>query len=149
MKHSRMKLAALLATSALGGAALTLPWHTLEAGGGTSTGTTAGGTVLTLRGTIGQFDATASAPAGGGLELAGGFWAAVVPAPGGPQLVIEKLSATTAAVRWGADATGWQLQTSVDLVTWTDLGSVISSAGQLTVDPQPGVPRRFYRLTPP
>jgi hypothetical protein len=44
-----------------------LSWHTIDGGGGTSTGAS-----FELSGTIGQPDA--GVMAGGGFELAGGFW---------------------------------------------------------------------------
>src|SRR5690349_16385725 len=51
----------------------TLEWHTVDGGGGTSTG---GGYVLD--GSIGQPDA--GRQSGGAYSLAGGFWAGVVAA---------------------------------------------------------------------
>ena len=45
-----------------------LSWHTIDGGGGTSSGGT-----FTLRGTIGQHDA--GTMSGGTFTLAGGFWA--------------------------------------------------------------------------
>ena len=59
--------AGLLAAAA--GAQPTMPWFTIDAGGGTS----AGGS-FTLSGTIGQCDAAAPMT-GGGFTLTGGFWA--------------------------------------------------------------------------
>jgi len=51
----------------LGGSSYDLTWHTIDGGGGTSTGSG-----YELSGTIGQPDA--GAMSGGGFELAGGFW---------------------------------------------------------------------------
>ena len=62
---------ALAATTLLASAVsaqLSIPWFTVDGGGGTSSG---GG--LTLTGTVGQADA--GAMSGGGLTIAGGFWA--------------------------------------------------------------------------
>jgi len=52
------------------GPAYDLSWHTIDGGGGTSTGGT-----YSLSGTIGQHDASTSLMTGGTFELAGGFWA--------------------------------------------------------------------------
>lgn len=54
---------------------LAIDWHTIDGGGGTSTGGS-----YTLSGTIGQPDASATAMAGGTYTLTGGFWAAAWPA---------------------------------------------------------------------
>jgi hypothetical protein len=51
-----------------------IPWHTVDGGGGTSTGG-----AFTLSGTIGQHDAGPSTGpmTGGSFSLTGGFWAGV------------------------------------------------------------------------
>lgn len=51
-----------------------IPWHTIDGGGGTSSGGS-----YTLSGTIGQHDAGLPMT-GGGFEVTGGFWAGVGPA---------------------------------------------------------------------
>ena len=49
---------------------LSLPWWTIDSGGGTSTGGS-----YTLSGTLGQFDASPEAASSGGVySLTGGFW---------------------------------------------------------------------------
>ena len=72
-------LAAFVATgfsiSPRTGPAFDLTWHTIDGGGGTSTG---GG--FELAGTIGQHDA-GPAMTGGTFELRGGFWLASLPPP--------------------------------------------------------------------
>lgn len=50
-----------------------ISWHTVDGGGGTSTGG-----AYTLDGTIGQHDA--GSQSGGGYVLAGGFWAGLASA---------------------------------------------------------------------
>ena len=59
----------LLATSA-DAQTFSIPWHTIDCGGGTSTGGS-----FSLAGTIGQHDA-GGPMTGGGFSLTGGFWAA-------------------------------------------------------------------------
>ncbi len=68
----------LLSVSAFGrsGGSYIQPWHTIDGGGGTSSG----GKFI-LSGTIGQPDAAYSA--GGSYELLGGFW------PGGPLCMVN------------------------------------------------------------
>ena len=68
--HARTPL--VLVLSCLAAPALaqyTIPWHTIDGGGGTSSG---GG--YTLSGTIGQADA-GGVLTGGAYTLVGGFWA--------------------------------------------------------------------------
>ena len=83
--------------SSLASAAVAQPysidWHTIDGGGGTSTGG-----VYSLSGTIGQHDAGGSMT-GGDFSLAGGFWSIeVVQTPGGPLLKIVRTAANTIAV---------------------------------------------------
>lgn len=131
-------------------AAFTLPWSTLDGGGGKSTGTSAGGTVFTLTGTIGQFDAAAPAT-GGTHRIASGFWALVINSPGPdyPDLTIIRQPNGDATIQWQGDAAGWQVQTSTDLVQWGNIGGTITTNGVLTVPYDPGVPKRFFRLKKP
>lgn len=53
-----------------------LGWHTIDSGGGTSSGGS-----FALAGSIGQPDASTVALSGGGFELSGGFWPGALPAP--------------------------------------------------------------------
>lgn len=86
MKHSRTIayiIAALFCATAaafapLGGGDFDLSWHTIDGGGGTSSG---GG--FELAGTIGQHDA-GQAMTGGAFTIMGGFWAGAGSAPGIP-----------------------------------------------------------------
>ena len=59
-------------------AQLDIPWHTIDGGGGTSTGGT-----FSLSGTIGQHDA-GGPMTGGTFSLTGGFWAGSAAAPSCP-----------------------------------------------------------------
>ena len=70
-----------------------LSWHTIDGGGGTSSG---GPYVLT--GTIGQPDAAWSS--GGQYELLGGFW------PGGPLCFVDFESYARFAELWRLEETG-------------------------------------------
>jgi hypothetical protein len=53
-------------------ASFSIPWWTVDGGGGTSTGG-----VFSLSGTIGQPDASSSS--GGAYTVKGGFWGGVIP----------------------------------------------------------------------
>ncbi len=66
------------ALAPVGGGDFDLSWHTIDGGGGTSTG---GG--FELAGTFGQHDA-GPAMTGGTFALLGGFWSGVGSAPGAP-----------------------------------------------------------------
>jgi len=64
-----------------------IPWHTIDGGGGVSSGGP-----YKLTGTIGQPDAAYSA--GGDYELLGGFW------PGGPLCIVGFYDFTRFAGHW-------------------------------------------------
>lgn len=66
------------ALASLGGGDFDLSWHTIDGGGGSSTG---GG--FELAGTIGQHDA-GQTMIGGNFALTGGFWAGIGTAKGNP-----------------------------------------------------------------
>lgn len=132
-------------------AAFNVPWYTLDGGGGKSSGTANGGTVFTLSGTVGQFDATASQASGGIFSLNGGFWAQVLAEPelDKPALTISRLPNGDASIQWASDAEGWQMETSTDLTMWTPYGSTINSAGSATIPYNSSIPRMFFRLRQP
>lgn len=70
--------AGVAALAPVGGGNFDLSWHTIDGGGGSSTG---GG--FELAGTIGQHDA-GPVMTGGKFALLGGFWPGVGSAPGRP-----------------------------------------------------------------
>lgn len=86
MKHSKT-IAYIIATlfcataaafAPLGGGDFDLSWHTIDGGGGSSSGGE-----FELSGTIGQHDA-GETMTGGDFALIGGFWAGAGAAPGTP-----------------------------------------------------------------
>ncbi|MFN2166538.1 MAG: hypothetical protein ACK2U9_09795, partial [Anaerolineae bacterium] len=82
-----------------------IDWHTVDGGGGSSTGG-----VYSLSGTIGQTDASQQTMTGGSYALTGGFWAiCAVQTPGAPYLTITR-SNTTVVVSWPLPAEGWVLE---------------------------------------
>lgn len=140
---------ALLAVSCLAGGmivyagAYSIDWHTIDGGGGTSTGG-----VYRVSGTIGQPDARTGAMVGGSYALRGGFWAAVaVQVPGAPHLHIEATGPSEITISWEPDAPGWTLQKSLSLSPTNWVGSASGSANPTTVPIS--TPKTFYRLFKP
>src|SRR5213075_861546 len=93
-----------------------IDWHTIDGGGGTSTGG-----VYSVSGTIGQPDA--GHLSGGNYTLDGGFWGiiAAVQFPGSPLLRVVLTSSNTVLVAWPAPSTGFSLQENpvVNSGAWT------------------------------
>lgn len=145
--HSFTLLAFLVAGGALLQAqTYSIDWHTMDGGGGTSTGG-----VYSVSGTIGQPDA--GPMSGGNYTLQGGFWGviAAVQTPGAPLLSITlNPQLPTINVTWPSPSTGWTLQVntnSVSSANWSNVTSGIQDDGttkSLIVNPPTG--NRFYRL---
>lgn len=150
MKLSHLLILFLTAAAGIGYAAISIPWSTLDGGGGKSTGTTGSGNSYSLTGTIGQFDAAAPA-AGGAHKITGGFWAQIAPGafPDQPVLTLLRFPSGDASIQWQADAAGWQIETSYDLTHWSEMGGSITSSGTLTLTANPAVTRQFFRLRKP
>jgi hypothetical protein len=89
----RTKIILLLLLASAANAGYNISWHTIDGGGGTSSG---GQYVLT--GTIGQPDAAYSAS--GNYELLGGFW------PGGPLCIVQFDDFARFAEEWLYSGTG-------------------------------------------
>ena len=87
-------------------AQFSIPWFTIDGGGGTS----AGGT-FTLSGTVGQAEA-APALVGGTFKLEPGFWSSVTvqQTPGAPTLKIQLVANGLAVISWPATVTGFVLE---------------------------------------
>ncbi|RME90512.1 MAG: hypothetical protein D6766_13160 [Verrucomicrobia bacterium] len=88
----------------------TIDWHTIDGGGGTSTGG-----AYALSGTIGQPDA-GPVMTGGNYTLTGGFWSlvSVIQTPGAPTLHVKQLNGAV-TVYWKKPAVGWELQKTATL----------------------------------
>jgi hypothetical protein len=121
-------------------------WYKVAGGGGTS----AGGT-YSVRGTIGQADAS-GAMTGGNYSLTGGFWSliAVAQTPGAPTLYISR-AGTTITIYWQT-VSGWNLQQNGNLTVpagWGNSSGVTQSNGTnfLTLIKPAG--NQFYRLMNP
>jgi hypothetical protein len=141
----------VLSVSAFAGPVLgqsySIDWHTIDGGGGTSTGG-----LYSVSGTIGQPDA--GSMSGGGYSVEGGFWGIVtaIQTPGAPLLTIRLTQTNTAVIFWPSPSTGLELQQNGNLNTsnWTTPSEPVSDNGTnrfIIVNPPPG--NRFYRLVKP
>jgi hypothetical protein len=124
-----------------------IDWHSIDGGGGTSTGG-----VYSVSGTIGQPDA--GNMNGGGYTVDGGYWGiiAAVHTPGAPLLTIFHTTTNTVVVSWPSPSTDWSLQQNTNLNTtnWNAPAQAIADNGtikSITVNPPTG--NRFYRLFKP
>jgi len=139
MKHLIVFFGCLLPLLALA-AQYSIDWHKIGGGGGTSSSG-----AFQVSGTIGQPDA-GGASSGGQYSLTGGFWSllSVVQTPGAPLLTVTFAGGQT-ILSWPTSATGWTLQTNVNLATpnWGNyLGLVINNS----VTNSPSVGNLFFRL---
>lgn len=66
-----------------------------------------------------------------------------------PTLTIVPQLGGSADLQWQIEAVGWRLQSSYDLITWVNLGGVITEAGTFTVFPSASEPKQFFRLINP
>ena len=124
-----------------------IDWHTIDGGGGTSTGD-----VYAVSGTIGQPDA-GETMAGGLYSLTGGFWAIhVIQTPGAPFLSIAVSGPNEVTISWDPDDPGWVLQETWDLIEVSQQTAVwiYSPSGSTNPVVVPATePVRYYRLVRP
>lgn len=141
----KMKLGFLLFLVALGHASAqySIDWHTIDGGGGTSTGG-----VYSVSGTIGQPDAGGPLT-NGQYSVTGGFWAlpTAVQVTGAPTLTIVPAAPGQATISWAPATPGFVLQESLSLspANWTNAPS--GATNPVTVPA--GLPVKFYRLSKP
>ena len=145
MKFVRTLVCSLITGLAFLAAAqnFSIDWHTIDGGGGTSTGG-----VYSVSGTIGQSDA-GGPMTGGPYSLVGGFWALpiAVQSSNAPALNIVPAAPGFATISWTPATPGFVLQVSATLTppAWTNAPS--GAANPVTVPA--GLPARFYRLFKP
>jgi hypothetical protein len=120
-----------------------IDWHTIDGGGGTSTGG-----VYSVSGTIGQPDAGPTMT-NGQYAVTGGFWAlpSAIQTPGAPTLTIVPAGAGLATVSWSPNTPGFILQETWVLspANWTNSPS--GSTNPIAVPAT--APTKFYRLFKP
>jgi hypothetical protein len=141
-----MKTRHLFSFLALAGCAcgFGIDWYTIDGGGGTS----AGGT-YTLQGTTGQPDA--GVMSGGTYTLQGGYWSApeMIQVTGGPALTLT-VKPGGFLLQWPAPSTGWHLEKSGDLQSWSpETATVTVSGGTNQVTVSHTQASQFYRLRNP
>jgi len=124
-----------------------IDWHTIDGGGGTSTGG-----VYSVSGSIGQPDA--GTMSGGSYSLAGGFWGIIsaIQTPDAPLLILRLTPTNTVEISWPLDSTGFSLQQNSDLntATWVAPAETVTDNGTnkfIIVNPPLG--NRYYRLNKP
>jgi hypothetical protein len=99
-----------------------IDWHTIDGGGGTSTGG-----VYSVTGTIGQ-PVASPLMSGGNYTLLGGFWAIqAVQTPGAPLLSIARTTTNTVAVFWPSPSTDFTLQQSPNSVAGVNWSNVVAA----------------------
>ena len=121
-----------------------IDWHTLDGGGGTSTGG-----VYSVSGTIGQPDA-GGPMTNGQYSVTGGFWAlpTAVQTTNAPTLTIAPANPGFATVSWTpVTGTNWLLQERLSLSGGTWSNSPSGTTNPATVPAT--LPTRFYRLFKP
>jgi hypothetical protein len=145
--HMKTKLlfGLVLVTSAVAGQAqnFSIDWHTIDGGGGTSTGG-----VYAVSGTVGQPDA------GGPMtnaqySVTGGFWALpqAVQTAGAPMLTIVTVAPGSATISWTPNTPGFVLQETLSLTSTNWMNTASGATNPVVVPAVP--PMKFYRLFKP
>jgi hypothetical protein len=127
------------------GGPYTLDWSTVDGGGITLAGT---GGPYTLSGTIGQADA-GPALAGGDYAITGGFWSllTVLSTPDAPELTLTlSTGGTQAVLSWDVNTTGWRVEMSADLQSWSPAPAEITDSISHHTITLPAVQRAYFRL---
>ena len=137
---------ALLLPAMAGAQTYNVNWHKVSGGGGTSTGSG-----YSIRGTIGQHDAS-GAMSGGGYSVTGGFWAIyALYTPGLPLLHIRYTGPNSVIVYW-LNTGSYSLRTNgvVNTTNWVDYGGTVTTAnGTNSVTFTPPKGNLFFRLSSP
>ena len=125
-----------------------IDWHTVDGGGGTSTGGPMIGTNYSVSGTMGQPDA-GGPMTNGQFSVTGGFWVlpTAVQVIGAPTLTISPATPGNALISWSPNPSGFVLQE-----TWSLSSAVWTNAASGTINPivVPATgPAKFYRLFKP
>jgi hypothetical protein len=116
-----------------------IDWHTLDGGGGTSTGGP-----YSITGSIGQPDA--GILRGGAFTLEGGFWPGLaVPIPEGPTTLLIQLVGEAVSLSWSPATPGFVLEMTDDLTD--SLWTVVPAGNPVTIATTGTA--GFYRLRKP
>ena len=125
-----------------------IDWHTIDGGGGTSTGGPMIGVNYSVSGTIGQPDA-GGPRTNGQYSVTGGFWVlpTAVQTTNAPTLTIIPAAPGNATISWTPNTPGFVLQETLSLspTNWVNSGS--GSTNPIIVPAT--LPTKFYRLIKP
>jgi hypothetical protein len=132
-----------LLASGLYAQSFSIPWSTIDGGGGTSTGS-----VYSVSGTIGQPDA-GGPMTNGPFSLTGGFWAlpTAIQVLEAPLLTIVPASPGNATISWAPPTPGFVLQETLSLSPTNWINSPSGATNPITVPA--ALPTKFYRLHKP
>jgi hypothetical protein len=146
--HKTQTLLLAFTTLAVANAAraqFSVPWFSIDGGGGTS----AGGE-FSVSGTIGQADA--GTLSGGGFKLEGGFWSGIrlLQMPDAPVLKIQLIPGGLAIISWPLNASGFQLEETTMLAqpnSWTPTPQpVVNTGTDHTVTVPAAAANKCFRL---
>jgi len=143
MKTFLFSLAVALITGTARSQSYSIDWHTIDGGGGTSTGG-----VYAVSGTIGQPDA-GGPMTNGQYSVTGGFWAlpTAVQTTNAPMLTIIPFGPGHARISWTPSTPGFVLQETLSLSPTNWVNSPSGTANPAIVPAT--IPARFYRLHKP
>ena len=135
--------AALMLFSFVAAAQYAINWHTIDGGGGTSTGG-----VYSVSGTIGQPDA-GGPMTNGQFSVTGGFWPLpqAVQVIGAPTLTIVTAGPNQARISWSPATPGFVLQETLNLSITNWVNSASGATNPVIVPAT--LPTKFYRLNKP
>ncbi len=125
-----------------------IDWHTIDGGGGPSTGGPMSGVNYSVSGTTGQPDAGAPMT-NGQYAVRGGFWAlpAAVQVAGAPILTIVPATPGNATISWTPMTPGFVLQETLSLSPTNWMNSVSGANNPIVVPAT--LPSKLYRLFKP
>jgi len=138
--HTRLLGATLLVVPAALFAQLSIDRHTIDGGGGTSSGG-----LYSVVGTIGQPDA-GGPMTNGQFSVTGGFWALpiVVQTADAPTLIIARAGPGLAMISWSPSSPGFVLQETLSLSPTNWINSPSGATNPITVPFS--LRTKFYRL---
>jgi hypothetical protein len=141
--RTRLLGATLLLVPAALFAQLSIDWHTIDGGGGTSSGG-----VYSVVGTIGQPDA-GGPMTNGQFSVTGGFWAfpTAVQTAGAPTLIIARAGPGLAMISWTPSSPGFVLQETFSLSPTNWVTSPSGATNPIAVPSS--LLTKFYRLFKP
>ena len=143
MKYVALILGSIWLCAQSSFAQYSIDWHTIDGGGGTSTGG-----VYSVSGTIGQPEAGPPMTTGQ-YSVTGGFWAlpTAIQVTNAPTLHIAPGAAGQATISWTPSSTNWLLQESWSLspANWTNSPSGVTNPIVVPTT----LPVKFYRLFKP